>query len=656
MFDKRSIGSKVRRVIVGKQKNPLDATIFHKLSLIAFFAWIGLGVDGLSSSCYGPEETFLALGGHNYLSIFVGLMSVITIFVISGSYSQIIEKFPSGGGGYVVASKLLSPTIGMVSGCALLIDYILTITLSIASGADAIFSFLPAGLLHYKLAVALAGVGILTLLNLRGVKESILSLVPIFAVFIITHVFVIAYAFISHAGDFHIVAGKVRNDITGTVSQIGIWGALALLMRAYSLGAGTYTGIEAVSNGLPVLREPKVVTGKKTMMYMSCSLAVMVFGLMAAYLLYGVEPVSGKTLNAVLFDKMTMGWGKYGPVFLTTVLLSEALILFVAAQTGFVDGPRVLANMAVDRWFPTRFASLSDRLVTQNGILVMGIAAFITMYCAEGSVKFMVILYSINVFITFCLSQLGMVRHWWAKKEKKWISGIIINGVGFLLCFFILCSVVTLKFGEGGWITLVITGLLASVAVWIKKHYAQTLSQLGRLNALMDVTKGSFGGKLSQGTGHFDPGHKTAVIFVNGYNGLGLHALFNVIKLFGKEFENYVFVQIGILDAGNFKGAEEVEHLKKLIEKGVDQYVQFMRSQGKYADGMTFVGIDVLSEIEKLGPVVMAKYPNSVFFGGQLVFSRNTIVDKWLHNYTVFSMQQRFYEEGIPFIILPIRV
>jgi amino acid transporter len=138
MFDNNSVGGKFRRALVGKKKNPLDRTIFHKLSLVAFFAWIGLGVDGLSSSCYGPEETFLALGGHNYLSLIVGLMAVITIFVISNSYSQIIEKFPAGGGGYIVASKLLSPTVGMISGCALLIDYVLTITLSIASGADAI--------------------------------------------------------------------------------------------------------------------------------------------------------------------------------------------------------------------------------------------------------------------------------------------------------------------------------------------------------------------------------------------------------------------------------------------------------------------------------------------------------------------------------------
>src|SRR3984957_15275166 len=133
----------IKPLLLGKPRDVHDPHLFHKLSLIAFFAWVGLGADGLSSSCYGPEETFKALNGHIYLSLFVAAASVITVFMISASYSQIIELFPSGGGGYLVASKLLSPELGVVSGCALLIDYVLTITISVASGADALFSMLP---------------------------------------------------------------------------------------------------------------------------------------------------------------------------------------------------------------------------------------------------------------------------------------------------------------------------------------------------------------------------------------------------------------------------------------------------------------------------------------------------------------------------------
>lgn len=642
--------------MVGREKSPLDRNVFRNISLIAFFAWVGLGADGLSSSCYGPEEAFLALGSHGYLSLIVGVMTVLTICIISASYSQIIEYFPAGGGGYLVASKLLSPRLGMVSGCALIIDYVLTITLSIASGTDAIFSFLPPVLSQYKLPVALSGVAILTILNLRGTKESVIPLIPIFLTFVITHIFIIGYSLISHAANLPVVMNNVRHETSVAFTQIGLFGTLALLMKSYSLGAGTYTGIEAVSNGLPVLRDPKVQTGKKTMRYMAISLSVVVLGLMTAYLLYDVKHIPGKTLNAALFEKITSGWGSFGTTFLLVILISEALILFIASQTGFLDGPRVLANMAVDRWFPGKFASLSDRLVTQNGILLMGSAAFITMFFSKGSVKFMVILYSINVFITFCLSQMGMVRHWWLDRGRKWKFKLAINGIGLLMCSFILVTVVVIKFYEGGWITLIVTGLLAGLALRIKRHYTRTLKQLRRLDSLMAAAELSINKILPVQPKAVDPRAKTAVIFVNGYNGLGLHTLFNVIRLFGSDFKNYVFVQVGILDAGNFKGVQEVDNLKQSIEKDVSQYADFMKHQGSHAEGMAFIGIDVLSEIEKAGPEILKKYPNSIFFGGQLVFHRDNIFDRWLHNYTVFAIQRQFYREGIPFIILPIRV
>src|SRR5512145_2748760 len=334
---KQTVIQKLKNLVLGGKHDIHDTSIFHKLSLIAFFAWVGLGADGLSSSCYGPEEAFLALQGHTSLSVFVALMSGLTVLIIAASYSQIIELFPTGGGGYLVASKLLSPKAGMVSGSALLIDYVLTITISVASGADALFSFLPSTWLPYKLGFAVGGVLVLTVMNMRGVKESVLPLVPIFLTFVITHAFLIGYALLMKAGNMGEVAGAVRADVARTQAELGMGGMFLLLLRAYSMGAGTYTGIEAVSNGLPILREPKVVTGKRTMRYMAVSLAVTTMGLIIAYLLYQVTPETGKTLNAVLFETMTRGWGTGGTVFVLATLLSEAALLFIAAQAGFLD-------------------------------------------------------------------------------------------------------------------------------------------------------------------------------------------------------------------------------------------------------------------------------------------------------------------------------
>ena len=659
-----NLSGRLKTVLIGKSRDLSDKSLFHRLSLIAFFAWVGLGADGLSSSCYGPEEAFKALNGHIYLSLIVAAASVVTVYVISASYSQIIELFPTGGGGYLVASKLLSPKAGVVSGSALLIDYVLTITISVASGADALFSLLPASGMHYKLTVEIAGVCLLTLLNLRGAKEAVLPWVPIFIMFVITHAFVIIYTLCTHLANIGEVWTNASTDMAATHSQLGWLGMALLVLRAYSMGAGTYTGIEAVSNGLPMLREPRVQTGKRTMNYMAASLSLTVAGLLVAYLLFRVSHQEGKTLNAVLFEHMTAAWPRGAALpFILLTLVSEAALLFVAAQTGFLDGPRVLANMALDRWFPTRFATLSDRFVTHNGVLLMGGASLLLMAAARGSVDFLVVLYSINVFITFSLSQLGMVRHWWAErgKEAKWKRKISINGVGFLLTTFILITLSVVKFFEGGWITLVVTGLLVAVAVLIKRHYNQTALDLRHLDELaavvnMDKQDSTRPATDSKPAPEMDLKAKTAVVLVNGFNGLGLHTLFAVLRMFPGVFHNFVFVQVGVIDAGNFKGADEVENLKRHIQAGNQRYVDYLQSRGFSAEAVAAVGIDVVQKASEMAPAILQRFPNAIFFGGQLVFRKETFFTRFLHNYAVFSLQRRFYQQGLPLLILPIRV
>ena len=651
----------LKTFFIGGARDFTDHKIFHQLALSAFLAWVGLGSDGLSSSCYGPAEAFKALQGHPTLGIFVAIGTGITILIIASSYSHIIELFPHGGGGYLVASKLLSPQMGVISGSALLIDYILTITISIASGADAIFSFLPISYIDYKLWFAVFGVLVLLLLNLRGIKEAVMPLVPVFLLFVFTHAVVIVYAVISHMGTFGAVYHETGRELTNSFHTLGLFGVLFLVLKAYSLGAGTFTGIEAVSNGLPVLREPKVDTAKKTMKYMAISLSVTVMGLMLAYILFDVRDSPGKTLNAILFESVTASWGGfYGVGFVWITLFSEAVLLFIAAQTGFLDGPRVLANMALDKWLPTRFAMLSDRLVTEKGILVMGVASLVMMLASNGSVDFLIVLYSINVFITFSLSQLGMVKHWWEQRgtEKQWLKKLMINGIGLTLTTFILISVLILKFNEGGWVTMVITGVLVFGAFFIKNHYNKTYATLKRLDVIVEaaVLTGSDVSDSTSPAPVYDQKAKTAAILVNGFNGLGLHTLFSVFRLFGSTYKNYVFVEIGSIDAGNFKGADEIENLGSFVRNETSKYVDYMNDHGHYAEAYFSLGTDVVDEVNKLVPAIREKFPDIVFFGGQLVFTRESMMDRWLHNYTVFAIQQNLYVHGIPFVILPVKV
>ncbi len=426
-----SLLQKVRRTLIGGPKNIKDPSLFHKLALIPILAWIGLGADGLSSAAYGPEEAFKALGRHTYLAIFLALATALTVFIISYAYSRIIEYFPSGGGGYIVATHTLGERAGVISGCALLVDYMLTITVSIVACGDAIFSFFPAGYQQYKVSFEILAIIMLVVLNLRGIKESVTFLAPIFLTFVATHLFMIGYGIVSHIPQIAPVVHGIRGDFKQGVATLGMGGLALLFLKAFSMGGGTYTGIEAVSNGLQILREPRVHNGKRTMLYLSTSLAFTAGGILVCYLLLNVTPVAGKTLNAVLASTLYQGWG-IGPLLALVTIFSEGALLLVGAQAGFMDGPRVMANMAVDYWFPRRFASLSDRFTIQNGVLLMGGASVLLLLYARGSIQTLVVMYSINVFLTFSLSELGMSRFFIKnrRKEKEWKKHLPVHLTG----------------------------------------------------------------------------------------------------------------------------------------------------------------------------------------------------------------------------------
>ena len=657
---------RLKNIFIGKAKTIGDKSIFHKLSLVAFFAWIGLGSDGISSSCYGPEEAYRNLQQHPMLAIFVALGTVFTIFIISSSYIQIIKLFPHGGGGYLVGSKLISPTVGMISGCALIIDYVLTITISISSGADALFSFFPDSWQVFKLTVAFGGVCVLMLMNLRGVKESVLSLTPIFVVFIATHVFIIVYAIALKANDFQVVSHETASQLHSSISELGILGTLFIILKAYSMGAGTFTGIEAVSNGMPILRDPKVKTAKRTMRLMAFSLSFLVLGLMVAYSLYNVQVSPVKTLNAVLFNSVTAGWSNFwSKSFVVTTLVSEAALLFVAAQTGFIDGPRIMANMAVDKWFPKKYSSLSDRLVTMNGVMLMGISAIILMAISKGSVAFLVVLYSINVFITFSISQLGMVRHWWIERSKlnHWRRKMMINGIGFVLTSFILISVTIIKFGQGGWVTLVITGMLVFLAIKIKQHYYEILVRLQKVRkkAIEDINGILIKLHPQYPNQHvapvkFNSDAKTAIILVKGYGGTGLHTFLKINESFKGIYQNYIFIRVGILNSKIYRGNEELEHFKTGVKEDGKKYVSIANQFGFYGKSIWTIGTDPVEEVYRIVKRLMPLIPNPTFFGGQLIFSKRFYISQLLHNHTIFSIQKRFFKFGIPIVIFPIKI
>ena len=650
---------KVREVLLGKARDPLSDETRHSIALIAFFAWVGLGADGLSSSCYGPEEAYLALGDHTHLGLYLAAATVVTVFIISLAYNQVIELFPTGGGGYRVASQLVGPRAGLVSGAALIVDYVLTIAISIASGADAVFSLLPLAWQDWKVTTGVVAVVLLIVLNLRGMKEAIKILLPIFIGFVVVHTVLIVYGVYAHVERLPDLIPGTMAETRGLAQQTGWLSVAALLLFAYSHGGGTYTGLEAVSNNVHTLAEPRVRTGKWTMFYMAVSLAFTAGGIIVLYLLWDATQSQGQTLNAVVFGAIIRNFD-FGSALanhsvLIVVLALEAGLLFVAANTGFLGGPAVLANMAADSWVPRQFRQLSSRLVTQNGVLLMGLAALGVLVWSRGNVPLLVVLYSINVFLTFSIALWGLCIYWWGNRRGSapWRRRLVLSLLGVIVTTSILIVLIIGKFDEGGWVTLIITGGVIALCLTIRWHYDETREQLRKIDSLFS-TRGGI--EDTPNPPALDAQKPTAVFFVGKNRGVSMHALLWVRRLFGEHFKNYIFLSAGEVDAQSYNGPGALRTLRYEIENSLRYYVNFCHAHDLAAKSECAFGTDPAAELTRLAQETIKAFPNAVCFASKLIFAHDNFFTRWLHNQTALALQQRLHLQGIQVVILPMKV
>lgn len=642
--------------LLGKPLDPLDIRTRRHIALVAFFAWVGLGADGISSSCYGPEEAFRALGSHTHLGLYLALATAGTVFIIALAYNQVIELFPTGGGGYRVSSSLIGPHAGLVCGAALILDYVLTISISVASGVDALFSLLPVGFQSYKLATELAMITALVLLNLRGMKEVITVLLPIFLGFVLTHAVLIVYGVLSQATALPTLVPEIWHETSSLSTQLGWTGVAALLLVAYSQGGGTYTGLEAVSNNVNVLAEPRVHTGKITMLYMALSLAFTAGGIILLYLLWDARPVEGQTLNAVAFGSIinSFGWDAWvSQTALLVVLALEAGLLFVAANTGFLGGPAVLANMAADSWVPHKFRYLSTRLVTENGIVVLGVAALAILAWTGGSVALLVVLYSVSVFLTFAISLFSLCVYWTRHRTgSNWLGRLALSAAGFVVCAGILLMLLVEKFAEGGWLAILIIAAIVGGCLTVRSHYDWTKAQLKKIDA--DFSGIPFGSMVNPPKP--DPAQPTAVFLVGSSRGGGLHALLWVQRMFPDHFKNFLFVNARAVDSQSFGGREQLEGMKVEANASLRYFVNFCHSRGWAAKSFLSFGTDPIDEFTRLAEHVWAEFPNAIFFTSKLIFDKDNWFTGLLHNQAAMVLQRRFHLRGMQMVILPMKL
>ena len=307
-------------------------------------------------------------------------------------------------------------------------------------------------------------------------------------------------------------------------------------------------------------------------------------------------------------------------------------------------------NGGVKGWF----GSLSERLASHNGILLIGLSAMAALWMNHGNVSALVVMYSINVFLTFSLSMVGMCRWWYSQRDKnpRWRQRLALFLFGGVMCVSILFVTVWFKFAEGGWVTVVVTGAITIVSLLVRQYYRMVTARLKGLDESL-TTVAAHG---PPNTAEPNPELPTAAILVGGYSGLGVHTLLNSIRFVPGYFKNMVFISVGVVDSGNFKGAEEVEKLKDYCEDSLEKYVDLARRLGMPARGYMSIGTDVVDELEEVCRVVHRDFPQATVFAGQLVFQRETWYGALLHNQTAYSLQRRLQWDGIPMVILPTRV
>jgi hypothetical protein len=357
-------------------------------------------------------------------------------------------------------------------------------------------------------------------------------------------------------------------------------------------------------------------------------------------------------LNAVLAERVCAGL-PLAPLTVATALTAEGALLVVAAQAGFVDGPRVLANMAIDSWMPHRFAALSDRLTTQNGIVLMGSAALAALLYTRGDVRQIVVMYAINVFLTFSLSLGGMtlsrLRGGGRARGKR---RTLLFGLGSLLSLTILLFTIAEKLGEGGWLTLAVTAAVIALAFVVRRHYRKIGAALAGLYEHLEVPLP----RAVPPPQAIDPTRPIAAVLVASYAGLGIHTALNVFRAFPDHFAGLLLLSIGVIDSGGFKGELALDELREQTEGALGRYVALAHGLGVPAGYRFAIGTDAVAEAEKLCLDVLREFPRTTFFAGKVVFERERWYQRLLHNETAFAIQKRLQWAGQTMVVLPAKV
>ncbi|HEY9857082.1 MAG TPA: APC family permease, partial [Stenomitos sp.] len=430
-----------------------------------------LSSDAISSTAYATEEILIVLAaagaGAVHFTMPVTLAIVMLLAIVAYSYRQTIYKYPKGGGTYIVTKDNLGATPAILAGSALMVDYVLTVAVSISAGVAAVTSAFPA-LQPLTVELALVAVAFLCVANLRGVRESAaLFTLP-------TYAFIVCILGLIGVGAWRIASGLPAVENVAQVPGPAMTGVgIFLVLRAFASGCSAMTGTEAISDGVPIFQDPQAKNAARTLVWMAVILATLFLGISTLGQYYHVLPREGETVVSQIARAVVGRSPFYYAIQATT-----ALILVLAANTAFSDFPRLAYFMAQDRFMPRQFIFRGDRLGLSTGILALGILAGALIILVRGDVHHLIPLYAVGVFMAFTFSQASMVRRWWMRREEGWRKGLIINGIGALTTAIVTLVIAATKFTHGAWMILVLLPTFVFMLRGIHHHYQRVAEQL----------------------------------------------------------------------------------------------------------------------------------------------------------------------------------
>jgi amino acid transporter len=462
-------GSVLKRLLVGRQvaTHRMEHTLLPKIIALPVFS-----SDALSSVAYATEEILLVLVAASIsartLVFPIAIAISVLMAIVVASYRQTVRAYPSGGGAYIVSRKNLGVLPGLVAAAALLVDYVLTVAVSVAAGVFAIVSAAP-DLAHLRVPLSLGFVAFITLVNLRGVRESgALFAIP-------TYTFIISIFAMVATGLVRCVSGcpeaVTENPIPAGVGSIGLF----VVLRAFSSGSTALTGVEAISNAVTAFRRPQARNAAETLAMMAIVAIAMFVGISYLALHTGAIPSHEQSVvSQIAIAIFGGGFGFY------VVQVTTAGILILAANTAYQGFPRLSAILARDRFMPRQFENMGDRLVYSNGIIVLAVLAGLLIWAFDANVSRLIQLYVVGVFTAFTLSQAGMVRHWLRERGKKWQRSIVINGVGAVVTGVVLVVIAATKFIHGAWIVIAAMPIIVLLLQSLHRHYDRVHARLHR--------------------------------------------------------------------------------------------------------------------------------------------------------------------------------